>query len=163
MMTSPRRDNVWPRWICSPGLPQSLKAAHLEPGAGHYGIFAGKSWRNNIRPLVLDFIAANNSAESRNHRKLEPAPTDPLWPCRAKPWHNRPSALRTQDIGNHAAPRSANQISNRPKWPKRRCRPLRALGWSELFCRSSHLSRPRPDPARAHHPGASQHAAYPGR
>ncbi|MCA0955717.1 hypothetical protein LCM16_16585, partial [Mameliella alba] len=25
-----------------------------EPGAGHYGIFAGKSWRNNIRPLVLD-------------------------------------------------------------------------------------------------------------
>jgi len=38
------------------GLPESKKAAHLEPGAGHYGIFAGKSWRNNIRPLVLDFI-----------------------------------------------------------------------------------------------------------
>jgi poly(3-hydroxybutyrate) depolymerase len=41
------------------GLPDSKKAAHLEPGAGHYGIFAGKSWRNNIRPLVLDFIDAN--------------------------------------------------------------------------------------------------------
>lgn len=41
------------------GLPDSKKAFHLEPGAGHYGIFAGKSWRNNIRPLVLDFIAAN--------------------------------------------------------------------------------------------------------
>ncbi|MCV6593198.1 MAG: polyhydroxyalkanoate depolymerase [Silicimonas sp.] len=38
------------------GLPDSKKAAHLEPKAGHYGIFAGKSWRNNIRPLVLDFI-----------------------------------------------------------------------------------------------------------
>ena len=38
------------------GLPKNLKAAHLEPGAGHYGIFAGKSWRNNIRPLVLKFI-----------------------------------------------------------------------------------------------------------
>ena len=35
------------------------KASHIEPGAGHYGIFAGKSWRNNIRPLVLDFIDAN--------------------------------------------------------------------------------------------------------
>ena len=42
------------------GLPDAKKAAHLEPGAGHYGIFAGKSWRNNIRPLVLDFISANS-------------------------------------------------------------------------------------------------------
>lgn len=41
------------------GLPDSKKAAHLEPGAGHYGIFAGGSWRNNIRPLVLEFIDAN--------------------------------------------------------------------------------------------------------
>ena len=45
------------------GLPQSKKAAHLEPGAGHYGIFAGKSWRSNIRPLVLNFIDANAKAE----------------------------------------------------------------------------------------------------
>ena len=44
------------------GLPDSKKAAHLEPGAGHYGIFAGRSWRNNIRPLVLDFIDANAGA-----------------------------------------------------------------------------------------------------
>jgi poly(3-hydroxybutyrate) depolymerase len=41
------------------GLPDSKKYAHLEPGAGHYGIFAGKSWRENIRPLVLNFIDAN--------------------------------------------------------------------------------------------------------
>jgi poly(3-hydroxybutyrate) depolymerase len=41
------------------GLPASKKASHLEPGAGHYGIFAGKSWRLNIRPLVLNFIDAN--------------------------------------------------------------------------------------------------------
>ena len=38
------------------GLPDAKKAQHLEPGAGHYGIFAGKSWRLNIRPLVLGFI-----------------------------------------------------------------------------------------------------------
>tara|TARA_Y100000815_G_scaffold269885_1_gene293403 strand:+ start:3444 stop:4715 length:1272 start_codon:yes stop_codon:yes gene_type:complete len=41
------------------GLPDEKKANHLEEGAGHYGIFAGKSWRNNIRPLVLNFIDAN--------------------------------------------------------------------------------------------------------
>jgi poly(3-hydroxybutyrate) depolymerase len=44
--------------LCT-GLPDEMKASHVEPGAGHYGIFAGSSWRNNIRPLVLDFIDAN--------------------------------------------------------------------------------------------------------
>jgi poly(3-hydroxybutyrate) depolymerase len=45
--------------LCT-GLPADKKASHLEDGAGHYGIFAGKSWRRNIRPLVLDFIDANS-------------------------------------------------------------------------------------------------------
>lgn len=40
------------------GLDDAKKMQHLEPGAGHYGIFAGKSWRLNIRPLVLKFIDA---------------------------------------------------------------------------------------------------------
>ncbi len=52
------------------GLPDEKKASHLEPGAGHYGIFAGKSWRNNIRPLVLDFIDSNAApAEVSSKRK----------------------------------------------------------------------------------------------
>lgn len=50
--------------LCT-GLPESKKASHVEPGAGHYGIFAGKSWRNNIRPLVLDFFDANSTAPRR--------------------------------------------------------------------------------------------------
>ncbi|MDH5529357.1 MAG: polyhydroxyalkanoate depolymerase [Paracoccaceae bacterium] len=44
--------------LCT-GLPDEKKASHVEPEAGHYGIFAGKSWRRNIRPLVLDFIDQN--------------------------------------------------------------------------------------------------------
>jgi poly(3-hydroxybutyrate) depolymerase len=44
-------------------LPDEKKASHVEPGAGHYGIFAGRSWRNNIRPLVLEFID-NNSGDT---------------------------------------------------------------------------------------------------
>ena len=51
------------------GLPDGKKASHLEPGAGHYGIFAGRSWRDNIRPLVLDFIDSNADAP----KKPEPA------------------------------------------------------------------------------------------
>ena len=53
------------------GLPDSKKVAHLEPGAGHYGIFAGSSWRNNIRPLVLDFIAANAKAPVKPVKKAK--------------------------------------------------------------------------------------------
>jgi poly(3-hydroxybutyrate) depolymerase len=53
------------------GLPDSKKAAHLEPGAGHYGIFAGKSWRNNIRPLVLEFIDANSAAPAKHQTAAE--------------------------------------------------------------------------------------------
>lgn len=53
------------------GLPEGKKAQHLEPGAGHYGIFAGKSWRLNIRPLVLNFIDANSGSESGSARKAK--------------------------------------------------------------------------------------------
>ncbi len=52
------------------GLPDDKKASHVEPGAGHYGIFAGKSWRNNIRPLVLDFIDGNQSGKRRRIRAV---------------------------------------------------------------------------------------------
>ena len=55
------------------GLPDSKKASHLEEGAGHYGIFAGKSWRTNIRPLVLDFIDANNGDENPAPARLKKA------------------------------------------------------------------------------------------
>ncbi|MBT8426221.1 MAG: polyhydroxyalkanoate depolymerase, partial [Silicimonas sp.] len=50
------------------GLPDNRKAWHLEPRAGHYGIFAGKAWRTNIRPLVLDFIDANQPVKRRRKK-----------------------------------------------------------------------------------------------
>lgn len=53
------------------GLPDSKKRQHLEDGAGHYGIFAGKSWRNNIRPMVLEFIDENaNVAPVEKQKKV---------------------------------------------------------------------------------------------
>ncbi len=50
--------------LCT-GLPDSKKASHVEPGAGHYGIFAGRSWRDNIRPLVIDFMNENSRKPRR--------------------------------------------------------------------------------------------------
>ena len=39
--------------LCT-GLKDNKKSSYVEPDAGHYGIFAGRYWRNNIRPLGLD-------------------------------------------------------------------------------------------------------------
>ena len=57
------------------GLPDNKKAQHLEPGAGHYGIFAGKSWRLNIRPLVLSFIDANSGNDTQPEPAAAPVET----------------------------------------------------------------------------------------
>ena len=58
--------------LCT-GLPDHKKASHVEPEAGHYGIFAGRSWRNNIRPLVMKFIDENSAAP----RAVKPANKNP--------------------------------------------------------------------------------------
>ncbi len=50
--------------LCS-GLPEHMKASHIEEGAGHYGIFAGRSWRDNIRPLILEFIDSNQKLKKQ--------------------------------------------------------------------------------------------------
>jgi poly(3-hydroxybutyrate) depolymerase len=49
------------------------QGAHLEPGAGHYGIFAGKSWRDNIRPLVLSFMDRHTERKARPRPVVLPA------------------------------------------------------------------------------------------
>jgi poly(3-hydroxybutyrate) depolymerase len=52
------------------GLLDGGKVGHLELEVGHYGIFAGRSWRTNIRPLVLDFIDRNSSAPKVRRAKI---------------------------------------------------------------------------------------------
>lgn len=69
--------------LCT-GLPDSKKASHVEPGAGHFGIFAGKSWRLNIRPLVLAFIDANSGDEAPA-AKAEASAAKPAEAAAAKP------------------------------------------------------------------------------
>jgi len=37
-------------------IPGERREHYLAPGAGHYGIFAGRRWRETIAPKVKDFI-----------------------------------------------------------------------------------------------------------
>jgi polyhydroxyalkanoate depolymerase len=43
-----------------PGLKPYMKRHHLQPGAGHYGVFSGKRWEAQVFPLVREFIRAND-------------------------------------------------------------------------------------------------------
>ena len=44
------------------GIPASNKRHLLAKGSGHYGIFSGRRWREQIYPQVRDFILANNTS-----------------------------------------------------------------------------------------------------
>ena len=41
--------------LCS-GIPKNMKQDYVAPGAGHYGIFSGRRWRETICPKVGAFI-----------------------------------------------------------------------------------------------------------
>lgn len=47
--------------LCS-GLADDMHQAHLQIGVGHYGIFNGKKWRNQILPIVHQFILDHDGA-----------------------------------------------------------------------------------------------------
>ena len=41
--------------LCT-GLRPYLRKHHLQPGVGHYGVFSGRRWRNQIYPLLRNVI-----------------------------------------------------------------------------------------------------------
>jgi polyhydroxyalkanoate depolymerase len=45
--------------LCS-GLRPYLKRHHMQAGVGHYGVFSGKRWENQIFPLVKNVILASD-------------------------------------------------------------------------------------------------------
>ncbi|CAM8662227.1 DepA Poly-beta-hydroxyalkanoate depolymerase [Comamonadaceae bacterium] len=49
--------------ICS-GVPKSLQKHYEAMGAGHYGIFSGRRWREMVYPQVKAFIKSHNSQAS---------------------------------------------------------------------------------------------------
>ena len=41
--------------LCS-GLRPYMKSHHLQGGVGHYGVFNGRRWDNQVYPVVRDLI-----------------------------------------------------------------------------------------------------------
>lgn len=45
--------------LCT-GLRPHLKRHHLQPGVGHYGVFSGRKWENQVYPQVRNMILSMN-------------------------------------------------------------------------------------------------------
>jgi poly(3-hydroxybutyrate) depolymerase len=47
------------------GIPKEDKAHYEVAGAGHYGIFAGRRWRDKVYPKIKSFIREHQVAQKR--------------------------------------------------------------------------------------------------
>ena len=45
--------------LCT-NIPAAMKVDYVQPGVGHYGVFNGSRWENEIQPRVAKFIAKHN-------------------------------------------------------------------------------------------------------
>lgn len=43
------------------GLPAKMKRHHLQMGVGHYGVFNGSRFRNEIAPMIVEFMRAHSA------------------------------------------------------------------------------------------------------
>lgn len=58
--------------LCT-GIPKSRQFHYDVEGAGHYGIFSGRRWRELVYPEVRDFIASHQTAPRSAAKKAAPA------------------------------------------------------------------------------------------
>jgi poly(3-hydroxybutyrate) depolymerase len=54
--------------LCT-GIPKERRAHYTVQGAGHYGIFSGRRWREKAYPRVRDFIAEHDAAAQKAEKK----------------------------------------------------------------------------------------------
>jgi poly(3-hydroxybutyrate) depolymerase len=47
--------------VCS-GIPPALRQDYVQPGVGHYGVFHGKRFREEIYPRIRDFLTAHDGS-----------------------------------------------------------------------------------------------------
>jgi poly(3-hydroxybutyrate) depolymerase len=54
--------------LCT-GIPKAKRQHYEVEGAGHYGIFSGRRWRDMVYPVVKAFILSNNGQASTSAQK----------------------------------------------------------------------------------------------
>jgi poly(3-hydroxybutyrate) depolymerase len=58
-------------------VPKAHQFHYDAVGAGHYGIFSGRRWRENVYPEVRDFIAKYDTAPLTGAKAAKPRASRP--------------------------------------------------------------------------------------
>jgi poly(3-hydroxybutyrate) depolymerase len=61
----------------TPNLPDDMKAYHLQPGAGHYGVFNGSRFRAEVAPRIRDFVRRFDPAHGGERAAQAPGRSGP--------------------------------------------------------------------------------------
>ncbi|MFN9746270.1 MAG: polyhydroxyalkanoate depolymerase [Betaproteobacteria bacterium] len=87
--------------LCT-GIPKARSLHYTAEGAGHYGIFSGRRWREMVYPQVRDFIQRfDTPLEEQAGAEAEPAPPARRAPRRAAA--NAPAAPATKAPARRAS------------------------------------------------------------
>ncbi len=80
--------------LCT-GIDAKARQSHYDAvGAGHYGIFSGRRWREKVYPVVRDFIAKYRCGRRCSARRDQRAAARRLRPPAAQAARVRPAACR---------------------------------------------------------------------
>jgi poly(3-hydroxybutyrate) depolymerase len=55
------------------GIPTERKDHYEVVGAGHYGIFSGRRWREKVYPRIKDFIREHEQTSKASKKKVAKA------------------------------------------------------------------------------------------
>jgi len=105
--------------ICS-GVSDQQKSHYEAKGAGHYGIFSGRRWRENVYPVVKEFIHkhALQPAPEAAHAPVESAPVEST-PVQGTPTQSAPvqTAVAAETATAPARKSSATKRTSVPANP----------------------------------------------
>ena len=93
--------------LCS-GVPKRLQFHCDVAGAGHYGIFSGRRWREKVYPTVRDFIASHQPAVAavKTPRPASARPVEAITPAPAAV--RKPFAPKLVPVPKKAGPKLAS-------------------------------------------------------
>ncbi len=108
--------------LCS-GIVSAQQQHYEAKGAGHYGIFSGRRWRDNVYPVVRDFIlqahnpVANKPAAKAGRAQAAPKTVAPKARATSKPTAPKALAVKASVVKKigHAKPtlRSASGVRSK--------------------------------------------------
>ena len=104
--------------ICT-GVAKSMQKHFEVPGAGHYGIFSGRRWRDVVYPQVRSFILGHHNAAIANRLAEEAAAARAATPVKATPVKATPvKATPVKATPVKAAPVKAAPVKGSVLLPK---------------------------------------------